>query len=63
MRFRVNGSRPAAMQHQSFQLLQMEKKLFSLAAQNAPQFAEICVAPQARISATVLIGDVSVEIH
>ena len=40
-----------------------QKRLFSLAAQNAPQFAEVCVAPAARISATVRKGDVSVDIH
>lgn len=40
-----------------------QKKLFCLAAQNAPRFAEVCVAPTARISATVRMGDVSVDIH
>lgn len=40
-----------------------QKKLFSLAAQSAPQFTEICVAPPARISATVRMGSVSVDIH
>ena len=40
-----------------------QKKLFCLAAQNAPQFAEACVAPAAKISATVHLGDVSVDIH
>ena len=40
-----------------------QKKLFCLAAQNAPQFAEVCVAPAAKISATVHLGDVSVDIH
>ena len=40
-----------------------QKKLFSLAAQSAPQFTEICVAPPARISATVRMGGVSVDIH
>ena len=40
-----------------------QKKLFSLAAQSVPQFAEVCVAPAARISATVRMGDISVDIH
>lgn len=40
-----------------------QKKLFCLAAQSAPQFAEGCVAPPARISATVHLGDISVDIH
>ena len=40
-----------------------QKKLFSLAAQSAPQFAEVCVAPAAKISATVHLGTVSVDIH
>ena len=40
-----------------------QKKLFSLAAQSEPQFAEVSVAPPARISATVRMGDVSVDIH
>ena len=40
-----------------------QKKLFCLAAQSAPQFAEVCVAPAARISATVRMGDISVDIH
>lgn len=40
-----------------------QKKLFCLVAQNAPQFAEVCVAPAAKISATVHLGDVSVDIH
>lgn len=40
-----------------------QKKLFSLAAQSAPQFAEVCVAPSARISATVHLRTVSVDIH
>lgn len=40
-----------------------QKKLFCLAAQSAPQFAEVCVAPPARISATVHLGDISVDIH
>ena len=33
-----------------------QKKLFCLAAQSAPQFAEVCVAPVAKISATVHLG-------
>ena len=37
-----------------------QKKLFCLAAQSAPQFAEVCVAPTAKISATVHVGNVSV---
>lgn len=40
-----------------------QKKLFCLAAQSAPQFAEVCVAPPARISVTVHLGDISVDIH
>ena len=40
-----------------------QKKLFCLAAQTAPQFAEVCVAPAAKISATVHLGNVSVDIH
>lgn len=40
-----------------------QKKLFCLAAQSAPQFAEVCVAPVAKISATVHLGTVSVDIH
>lgn len=40
-----------------------QTKPFSLAAQSAPQFAEVCAALPARISATVRIGDVSVDIH
>ena len=40
-----------------------QKKLFCLAAQSAPQFAEVCVAPVAKISPTVHLGDVSVDIH
>ena len=40
-----------------------QKKLFSLAAQSALQFTEICVAPPARILATVRMGGVSVNIH
>ena len=40
-----------------------QKKLFCLAAEHAPQFAEVCVAPVAKISATVYLGDVSVDIH
>lgn len=51
-----NGIRPSSY-------YKWQKKLFSLAAQSAPQFAEVCAAPQARISATVRMGDVSVDIH
>lgn len=40
-----------------------KKKLFSLAAQSSPQFAEVCVAPAAKIAATVHLGNVSVDIH
>lgn len=40
-----------------------QKKLFCLAAQTAPQFAEVCVAPAAKISATVHLGNVSVDVH
>lgn len=40
-----------------------QKKLFCLAAQSSPQFAEVCVAPAARISATVHLRNVSVDIH
>lgn len=40
-----------------------QKKLFYLATQNTPQFAEVCVAPMAKISATVHWGDISVDIH
>lgn len=40
-----------------------QKKLFCLAAQSAPQFAEVCVGPVAKISVTVHLGDVSVDIH
>lgn len=40
-----------------------QKKLFCLAAQTAPQFAEVCVAPAAEISATVHLGNVSVDVH
>lgn len=40
-----------------------QKKLFCLAAQSSPQFAEVCVAPTAKISATVHLGHVSVDIH
>ena len=40
-----------------------QKKLFHLAAQSSPQFAEVCVAPPAKISATVHLGNVSVDIH
>ena len=40
-----------------------QKKLFCLAAQHTPQFAEVCVASVAKISATVHLGDVSVDIY
>ena len=40
-----------------------QKKLFHLAAQTSPQFAEVCVAPTAKISATVHLGNISVDIH
>lgn len=40
-----------------------QKKLFCLAVQSKPQFAEVCVAPAAKLSATVHLGDVSVDIH
>lgn len=40
-----------------------QKKLFCLAAQTAPQFAEVCVVPAAKISATVHLGNVSVDVH
>ena len=40
-----------------------QKKLFCLAAQTAPQFAEVCVASAAKISATVHLGNVSVDVH
>lgn len=40
-----------------------QKKLFCLTVQSAPQFAEVCVAPAARISTTVRMGDISVDIH
>ena len=40
-----------------------QKKRFRLAAQTAPQFAEVCVAPAAKISATVHLGNVSVDVH
>ena len=40
-----------------------QKKLFCLAAQNAPQFAEVCIAPASKISATVHLGTVSIDIH
>ena len=33
-----------------------QKKLFCLAAQSTPQFAEVCVAPAAKISTTVHRG-------
>lgn len=41
----------------------MAKETVLLAAQSSPQFAELCVAPTAKISATVLWGNVSVVIH
>ena len=40
-----------------------QKKLFCLAAQSTPQFAEVCVAPAGKISATVHLRNVSVDIH
>ena len=40
-----------------------QKKLFCLATQNAPQFAEVCIAPASTISATVHLGTVSIDIH
>lgn len=40
-----------------------QKKLFCLAAQSPPQFAEVCVAPAAKISGTVHLGNVSVNIY
>ena len=40
-----------------------QKKLFHLAAQSSPQFAEVCVAATAKISATVHLGNISVDIH
>lgn len=40
-----------------------QKKLFYLASQSSPQFAEICIAPVAKISATVRLWDISVDIH
>ena len=40
-----------------------QKKLFHLAAQSAPQFAEVCAAPTVKISATVHLGNISVDIH
>lgn len=40
-----------------------QKKLFCLAVQRTPQFAEVCVAPVAKISATVHLRTVSVDIH
>ena len=40
-----------------------QKKLFCLAAQSTPQFAEVCVAPAAKISATVHLGNISVDVH
>ena len=39
------------------------KKLFYIAKQSSSQFAEVCVAPAARISATVHLGNVSEDIH
>lgn len=40
-----------------------QKKLFCLAAQSSPQFAEICIAPTSKISATVHLGTVSIDIQ
>ena len=40
-----------------------QKKLFCLAAQSSPQFAEVRITPAAKISATVHVGDISVDIH
>ena len=40
-----------------------QKRLFCLATKKAPQFAEVSVVPTARISATVHMGNVSVDIH
>lgn len=40
-----------------------QKKLSCLAAQSSPQFAEVCVVPTFKISATVRLGDISVDIH
>ena len=40
-----------------------QKKLFYLAAQSSPQFAEVCVAPTAKISATVHLGNIAIDIH
>lgn len=40
-----------------------QKKLFCLATKSSPQFAEVCIAPAARISATIHIRNVSVDIH
>ena len=40
-----------------------QKKLFCLATQNSPQFAEVRIAPAAKISATVHVGDIAVDIH
>lgn len=40
-----------------------QKKLFCLAVQSSPQFAEVCVSPKAKISATAHIRNVSVDIH
>ena len=40
-----------------------QKKLFSLASQGLPQFAEVCVSPTAKISATLNLGNISVDIH
>lgn len=38
-------------------------QLFCLATKSSPQFVEACVASAARISATVHIRNVSVDIH
>lgn len=40
-----------------------QKNLLCLASQSAPQFAEVCVAPAAQISATVHLDAVSVDIY
>ena len=41
----------------------MAKEAFCLAVQDSPRFAEVCVAPAAKISATVHLKNVSVDIH
>ena len=41
-----------------------QKKLFHLATtQSSPEFAEVCVAAPAEITATVHLGNISVDIH